>query len=256
MRDNQALLDRDPGYVRMLENLPDTLRRAWLEGDWDIFTGQYFTEFRREVHTCTPFPIPAHWRRYFTMDYGLDMLAGYWIALDPEGRAFVYRELYQSGLIIGEAAELIRRMTPPEEEIYQWFAPPDLWSRRQDTGRSVAEIFYDKGISLSQAENRRVAGWLELHEWLRVRDQGPGLQIFYSCPNLIRTLPALQFDEKRPSDVAAEPHELTHGPDALRYFAAGRPRAKEPEATQETWQWRHERPREDPAGYGEEIKII
>lgn len=255
-RDNQALLDRDPGYIRMLENLPDALRRAWLEGDWDIFTGQYFTEFRREKHVCRPFEIPQSWRRYFAMDYGLDMLAGYWIALSPEGRAYVYRELYRSGLIIGEAAELIRQMTAPEEEIYAWFAPPDLWNRRQDTGRSVAEIFYDKGICLTQAENKRVAGWMELHEWLRDGPQGPGLQIFETCPNLIRTLPALQFDEKRPNDAAQEPHELTHGPDALRYFAAGRPRPKTPAPEKEKWQWKHERPKGDPAGYGEEIRVI
>jgi phage terminase large subunit len=41
------------------------------------------------------------------MDYGLDMLAGYWIAVDPFDNAFVYREIYKSGLIISEAAKLI-----------------------------------------------------------------------------------------------------------------------------------------------------
>lgn len=255
VHDNQALVRQDPGYVRMLENLPEELRRAWLEGDWDIFVGQYFTEFRRDVHTVEPFEIPGHWRRYFTMDYGLDMLAGYWIAVDPEGAAWVYREVYQSGLIISEAAGLVKRLSGGEE-IHDYFAPPDLWNRRQDTGRSVAEVFYEQGIFLTKAGNDRVAGWLDLKEWLHPGERGPALRIFRSCPNLIRTLPALQFDEKRVNDVATEPHELTHGPDAIRYFVAGRPRPEKERPAPERYNWAHERPKPKANGYGEKITVV
>ncbi|MBN2997558.1 phage terminase large subunit [Ruthenibacterium lactatiformans] len=73
--DNHALMAHDPDYVRMLENLPEEQRRAWLLGQWDIFEGQYFAEFDRNVHVCRPYGIPAHWRRYVTLDYGMDMLA-------------------------------------------------------------------------------------------------------------------------------------------------------------------------------------
>ena len=45
------------------------------------------------------------------------------------------------------------------------------------------------------------------------------IKIFRTCTNLIRTLPQLLIDEKNPNDCAKEPHELTHAPDALRYFA-------------------------------------
>ena len=57
------------------------------------FAGQFFPEFRRQTHVIAPFPLPESWPRYFTMDYGLDMLAGYFIALDEQGRAYVYREI-------------------------------------------------------------------------------------------------------------------------------------------------------------------
>lgn len=226
--DNAALLEKDQGYVTMLENLPDDLRRAWLEGDWDIFEGQYFPEFRREIHVCEPFPIPSHWRRYFAMDYGLDMLAGYWIAMDELGQAWVYRELYRPGLIISQAAGEIREMTPLEEEISVWYAPPDMWNRRQDTGHSVADIFAGEGIPLVKASNDRIQGWMNVKEWLLPRPdqwggESPRLKIFSGCINLIRCLPLLRHDPKRPGDCAAEPHELTHAPDALRYFLAGRP---------------------------------
>ena len=53
------------------------------------------------------------------------------------------------------------------------------------------------------------------------------LRIFENCHNLIRTLPMLQYDEKNPNDCAKEPHELTHAPDAIRYFVAGRPLSTE-----------------------------
>jgi phage terminase large subunit len=109
--DNKALLERDPDYVRGLERLPEEMRRAWLEGDWGVFAGQYFTEFRRELHVAEPFSLPPEWRRYAALDYGLDMLACYWIALEPEGKAWVYRELYEPGLIISQAARRIRELS-------------------------------------------------------------------------------------------------------------------------------------------------
>lgn len=219
--DNGVLMKKDPGYVKMLEGLPPDLKRAWLEGDWDIFAGQFFSEFRRELHTCEPFCLPQHWRRYFTMDYGLDMLAGYFIAVDESGNAYVYREIYESGLVISQAAEKILRCG---ETVYQSFAPPDLWNRRQDTGRSVAEIFMEKGIYLTKAQNERIAGWMDLKEWLHTQPgQAPALKIFRNCPNLIRTLPQLRFSDDGSGDAATQPHELTHAPDAIRYFIAGRP---------------------------------
>lgn len=224
--DNRALVEQDTGYVKMLENLPEDLRRAWLDGDWNVFAGQYFSEWSEKTHVMEPFPIPAHWRRYFAMDYGLDMLAGYWIAVDTTGRAYVYREIYESGLIISEAAKKI--MAATNEKIDTYIAPPDLWNRRQDTGKSVADIFAEYGIYLVKAKNDRVQGWYNLKEWLKPTIDETGaeaanLRVFRSCEHLIESIPALQFDKKNPNDCANEPHEFTHGPDAIRYFVAGRP---------------------------------
>lgn len=232
VQDNRFLMEKDPDYLRRLENLSEKDRKALLYGDWDIFEGQYFTEWDRQLHVIEPFALPEHWRRYFVMDYGLDMLAGYWIALDPAGRAVVYRELYQPGLIISQAASAILQATPAGETIYQYLAPPDLWNRRQDTGKSVADLFAERGICLARAKNDRVQGWLGLKEWLRPTVDETGrpsanLRIFQNCVNLIRCLPAVQFDSRNPNDVAGEPHELTHSVDALRYFVAGRPRPGE-----------------------------
>lgn len=215
--DNKALMEADPGYVRMLENLPEDLRRAWLLGDWDVYEGQYFREFNRDTHVCGAFPIPAGWRRFVSMDYGLDMLACLWVALAPDGTAYVYRELYRPDMIISDAAAEMKRLSQGEE-IYAHLAPPDLWNRRQETGRSAAHWFGEAGLWLDRTSNDRVDGWLSVKEWLKVGPGGAKLRIFENCRNLIRCLPLLQHDGKNPSDVATEPHEITHAPDALRGF--------------------------------------
>lgn len=243
VQDNPFLMKNDPDYVVRLENLPDKEKKALLYGDWDIFEGQYFSEFDRNIHVIDPFLIPQHWRKYTSMDYGLDMLAHYWIAADTQGYIYVTNEIYESGLIVSEAVKKIQ-----EREIWTGnidrIAPPDLWNRQSLTGKSTALLFSENGFNLRQSNNDRVAGWYALKELLKVvettDDEGnklktSKLKIFSNCKNLIRTLPAVQFDEKDPNDVAREPHELTHAPDAIRYFAISwTSKANEPEQPKPT----------------------
>jgi phage terminase large subunit len=229
--DNKFLMENDPDYIRTLENLPENRRKAMLDGDWDIFEGQYFPEFSRDIHVIEPFAIPSDWRRYRALDYGLDMLACYWIAVDGQGKSYVYKELYQDNLIISDAAKAILRVNG-NDNIYATFAPPDLWNRRQETGKSAADLFRENGVLLTKVSNDRVQGWYNLKEWLKPFEDEQGiltakLVIFKNCTNLIRCLPQLQHDERDPNDVATEPHEITHAPDAIRYYCAGRPRAGE-----------------------------
>lgn len=231
--DNTVLMETNPEYVQSLESLPEDMRRAHLDGDWDAFAGQYFTEFDRSEHVINPIDIPPHWGRYLTIDYGLDMLAAYWIAIDTQHNAYVYRELYESDLIISDAAKKIKAMTPRGERIKIMYAPPDLWNRRQDTGKNAIDIFAEHGLYFVKAKNDRVLGWYNMKEWLKVyqsKDEQSGkprkhtrLKIFFNCKNLIRCIPQAQHDEKRPNDVATEPHEITHSIDSLRYFLADRP---------------------------------
>ncbi len=223
VQDNLFLLQKDPDYIRRLDNLPEKERKALKYGDWDIFDGQFFTEFDRKIHVCSPFVIPKTWRIYRTRDYGLDMCSVHWIAMDWNMNIWIYKELYESDLIVSDAAKKINEMTDEDEHIVADYAPPDLWNRNRDTGKSTMDIFAEHGQYLTKADNNRITGWLAVHEWLKVFEDEQGqltskLHIFSNCKNLIRTLPALQHDEKNPNDVAIEPHELTHAPDDLRYF--------------------------------------
>lgn len=219
--ENEYIMKNDPDYVKALESLPEDRKKAMLYGDWDIFEGQFFTEFKRNIHVIEPFEIPKDWYIYFVMDYGLDMLAGYWIAVDYNNNAYVFREVYESNLLVSQARDKIKEMT--NEQIYVYLAPPDLWNRHKETGKSTADIFAEGGIYLYKTNNDRVQGWLQVKEWLKVFKDEQGydtsrLKIFSTCKNLIRCLPQLQHDDKKVGDVANEPHEITHGPDAIRGF--------------------------------------
>lgn len=217
--DNEALMRSNPDYVKQLEMLPKELKKAWLYGEWDVFAGQFFTEFDARVHSAE-LTLPKVTEKYCALDYGLDMLAALFIAVDEEGRAYVYDEIYESGLIVSEAAA---KMREKKTEDMLFIAPADLWSRQKDSGKSTAELFAEGGIFLTKLTPNRISGWLALKEWLK-KDEGgrTAMMIDRKCKNLLRTLPLLMHDPQRQGDAATEPHEITHAPDALRYFASFR----------------------------------
>lgn len=232
--DNRFLMELDPDYEKRLDALPEKERKALREGNWDIFDGQYFTEFDRKIHVVEPFEIPDEWDRYRTIDYGLDMLACLWVAVDTQGNEYVYKELYESNLIISAAAQRIIEVNG-DDKIKCTYAPPDLWNRRNDTGKSAYDIFRENGVILRRSANNRIQGWYAVAEHLKVfeiEDEQTGekkktakLKFFNTCLNILRTLPVIQHDEKNPNDVAKEPHEFTHAPDALRGFCIERTKA-------------------------------
>ena len=217
--DNKYLMESDPDYKKRLMALPEAQRRALLEGDWNIFEGQYFSEFRQDVHVIDPFQIPKEWRRYRAFDYGLDRFACLWCAVSSDRDVFVYKEFCESDLIISEAAKKANAMNEEGEDIYATFAPPDMWTRTPESGKSKASLFAEHGIRFTRSSNDREAGWLSVKELLAVGTCGPRLRIFRQCEELCRCLPRLQIDRTKPCDTMQEPHEITHAPDALRAFS-------------------------------------
>ena len=217
--DNRFLKEGDPEYKKRLLALPERERKALLYGDWNIFEGQYFSEFSTAKHVCKPFEIPKGWRKYRSIDYGLDRTVCLWTAVSPENRYYVYREFCESDLPISASAKGITDRTPQNEDIYATLAPPDLWNRSQETGRTKASIFSEYGINFTKTSNDRETGWLAVKELLCDTGGEPRLKIFSTCTELIKCLPALTVDKLRPSDCSTEPHEITHAPDALRAFA-------------------------------------
>ena len=232
VEDNRDLMRASPDYAAALELLPPDVRRAHRYGDWDALSGAFFPEFRPALHVCTAFALPAHWPRYRAFDYGLDMFACLWIAVDEQGGCWVYRELARPGLIVSAAADAMLAAETPGEQISLTLAPPDLWSRQKDSGKTMAELFRQHGVGLVKASSSRIHGWMQVKELLRTDRGGqPRLRIFAGCSGLITQLPLLQHDPNDPSDCATVPHEITHLPDALRYFCVSRTLAAEPPET-------------------------
>lgn len=230
--DNTALMNSKEGknYLRMLAALPENIRAAHRHGDWDGLSGNYFPEFTLATHTCEPFTIPKGWARYRSFDYGLDMLACAWFAIAPNGRVYMYRELKQSGLIVSDAARAIRESTGYSEKIVCTYAPDDIWSRQKDTGKTMAEKFFEGEVPIVKASRSRVQGWLQVKEMFAPMEDGkPQLIVFNSCKEYIEDVQAIQASEKDPNDCATEPHDITHMNDAVRYFCISRAQAAEQE---------------------------
>lgn len=221
--DNSVLTSADPEYVRSLESLPPKMREAWLDGRWDVFEGQFLTEFNPEIHVCDYSVIPNNVRYYVAFDYGFDMLAALLVAYDREGGLYVIGEHCESNLTLSAAAEKVVDLCSSYDVEYV-VASPDLWNRRQDSGKSGFEIMQAVcGMPpMTRADNRRVPGWRILREYLNSKSGEPRLHICRSCPCLIRCLPALLCDRNRPEDASDEPHSVTHAPEALRYAVMSR----------------------------------
>ena len=219
VEDNTDLLKSSPDYVNALDLLPEDIRQAHRFGDWDALAGGFFPEFTPRTHVVKDFEINPAWAKFRAFDYGLDMFACLWVAVDFDGRCYVYREFAESKLIVSQAAGAALAATPYSERIEYTIAPPDMWSTMKDTGKTMAQVFLESGLGIVKANNSRVQGWMAVKEMLKpMKDGRPGLLVFESCKGLIDDIMAIQHDDKNPSDCAKTPHELTHRPDALRYF--------------------------------------
>lgn len=214
--DNDILLKKNEDYLHTLEKLPLHIKRAWLYGDWDILSGQFFPEFDYETHTCDEFEIPENFRIYTAMDYGLDMLAHYCIAVSPKGEVYVVDEIHEKNQIISMASEKI--LDVKFDEIHTRIAPPDMWGRSQESGKCKADLFAENGVYLTRCSNDIEAGLLAVKELLKIETKTK-FKIFRKCVNLIFSLTNILSDTLNPNVTANSPHEITHALDALRYFA-------------------------------------
>ncbi|MBK8113320.1 MAG: hypothetical protein IPK44_01730 [Candidatus Accumulibacter sp.] len=220
--DNPALAD---SYWEMLDTLPDDLRRAWREGDWDVFSGQAFKVWRRDAHVVAPFELPATWPKWRAIDWGSsNPFCCVWLCQNPDsGRVYVYREAYERGLIDRAQARLVKSMTPATEKIDYTLADPSMWTKKshEDSTFSTYDEYLAEGVYLQKADNERLTGKRKMSTMLEMGDDGAGssprpmLQVFETCVNLIRTLPALPYDKVNVEDVDSSAED--HAYDALRY---------------------------------------
>jgi len=265
--DNPALAIGDPSYRARLQALGTEDRKAQLEGDWNVFKGARFADFRTDVHVRDPeqllLPPPGTARRAVGIDYGSDHpFVALWGVEHVDGTLIVYREVSGRGLTPAEQAQMVLAAEDAEERTPTqpmptaldsacWAAPPDqprlIPTSASSTGASqrqllvngppdgsIAWTYQRHGLPVRQADKRRLEGTAAIAGRLKVRPDGrPRILISSACPGLISSLPAQQRDPKRPEDyLKLDGDDYV---DALRYlvmlFRDGEPTGTRPTAS-------------------------
>jgi hypothetical protein len=224
LQDNPYLAT-DGRYEMMLKALPPTQRQQLLDGNWDVAEGAAFTEFNPLDHVITPFDIPLSWEKIKGIDYGYaSESACVWGTVDPsDGTLIIYRELYKKGLTGVDLAAMLTNMELEDPMSVPGVLDTACWSRTGTIGPTVGETLQRAGHKLRRADKNRIQGKIQIHEYLKLQQSGrPRLQIFNTCPNLIRELQSIPLDKSNPEDVNT--HAPDHAYDALRYLIMSRPR--------------------------------
>ncbi len=234
--DNPQLLDNDPDYLTRLAALPEAERAALLYGDWSVFSGQVFIEWRNDpehyhdrtnTHVIAPFKVPQEWRIWCSMDWGYSKpFSVGWYAVDFEKRIYRIREFYgckdtpNTG-VMWEPALVAKKMLEIEADdpnlrgrrIFR-VADPAIWGTQ--TGESVAQTFARAGVYFDKGQHARIDGKMQIHHRLAFDEDGkPLLYVFNTCRHFIRTVPNLVYDEKNVEDIDTDGED--HIYDELRY---------------------------------------
>lgn len=229
LQDNPFLAE-DGEYERMLLSLPAVQRKQLLEGNWEINEGAAFAEFDTSIHVIPPFAMPTWWERTKGIDYGYaSESCCLWGAIDPEDKTLIiYRELYRKGLTGEVLGDTLNDMEADEVKSITGVLDTAAWARTGYTGPTIGEMLMLKGHKLRRADKNRVAGKVQIHEYLRPDERSgrPRLQIFNTCTNLIKELQGLPLSKSNPEDV--DTHSPDHAYDALRYLIMSRPRLDHP----------------------------
>jgi hypothetical protein len=224
-------------YTKNLQSAKPHIRAALLDGNWYVTANSYFGDVWNErIHLAKPFRLPADWPVFRSMDWGYKSFGCcHWWTMDPDENLFCMREYTFRGKTAREVAVRIREI---EEDMKLWdkrkrrsgihgVADTQLWEKRGEGGKSKAEEMQEEGVIWYPADKRsRDRNYERIHGRLGDAPAGetPGLVIFSTCHDLIRTLPALQTDQGNPESPmdGGEDHWLDSASYACAYASHGR----------------------------------
>ena len=259
--DNTALMKADPDYIKQLEALPPKLREAWLNGNWDIFEGQFFEELRTEpdmkaaalhgcglsreelkqqgrwCHVIEPLDLTQGSRRgwkilrSYDFGYGKPFSCAWW-ALDYDGVLYRILELYGC---TGTPNEGLRWTPDQQFQEISRIEGEHPWLRGKriegvadpaiwdaSRGESIADTAAKWGIYFTPGDNKRIPGWMQCHYRLQFDDEGRSrMYVFSNCAAFLRTVPLLCYHRHTPEDLDTELED--HVADEWRYMCMSRP---------------------------------
>ena len=208
--DNPIFLEANPQYLQNLEDLPEDLRRAYLEGDWNIFAGQFFKKLRAERHLMEPVDLHPQWVRFRAIDWGYNHpTVCVWAAVDYDNNIYIYRTYKEKEITTERTAKNILALTKPDENVVSTVAGHDLWARiktdEKSTDKTIADQMARNGLYLTRAVTDRIHGWNALREVLEWNENKPEpqLRIFNTPDNLklFGGLKRLIHDDLKKEDV-------------------------------------------------------
>lgn len=248
-QDNVALMAAQPDYLDQLRKLPPKLRKAWLEGRWDVYEGAFFEEFvddpehyddREWTHVIHDFTPLESWRVFRSYDWGYNRPAACgWYTIDGDGILYRVAELYFAAKDpdTGETIPNEGSKTPTDEqfrEIARMEREHPYLAGRQITGVADPSIFNANGgisiaenaakqrVYFSPGDNQRIPGWMQCHYRMMFDAEGrPRFYCFESCREFRRTIPLMQYDERIPEDLDTDMED--HIADEWRYACMSRP---------------------------------
>ena len=218
-----------PEYIKQLESLPAQQRKAYLEGSWDIFAGQYFTEINSK-HKIPPF-VPMYTNICGGMDWGYANPFSFHLAswfkvewrnkdneTEPFYRVRTFFEAYGKGKNPSEWSEIIKDqllkrydMTLSDVvDINGWVECDSMiFATNTDGSKSIFDQFVDADSRWARilkpavkGQGSRERGWQNMRSWLSLAPDGmPYWQWTTNCEALDRTLPQLIHDENNVEDV-------------------------------------------------------
>lgn len=179
-------------YLNTLRALPGVKRKRLYEGLWVQAEGAIYDEFSPDL-IVDPFPIPAHWPRVVGVDFGYNNpTAAQWWAISPDDVAYMYREIYHTGLAPAELADQLRHYSEGEE-IYRYFT---------DHAATDRATLRRNGISTLKAEKSVLAG-IEIVA-RRMRRDKRGYAKLYLLRNALVKVDGHLKEKGRPTCLADE----------------------------------------------------
>lgn len=224
--DNPILLDKNPQYLGWLASLPETLRKAWQDGDWNVAEGIAFPDFFYPLHVVKNFEIPANWMKFRACDWGFSSMAVcLWLAADEDNTIYVYRE-YKTKLV--DAPRFAANVLHLEqgENVRYGIIDGSVGDQRGISGPTVDEQMRMQGCVWRYADKTagsRIAGKNLIHKYLSADmfTNKPRLFVLDCCKELIEELSSLPIDKNNAEDVDTD--QPDHAYDALRYGLMSRP---------------------------------
>ena len=260
--DNLHLMRTQPEYLSFLRNLSPKLRAAWLDGDWDIYEGQFFEDFRPEVdmraaiaagvdlsaeelkrqhrwtHVIAPIRIKAHWPIYRSFDWGYSkpFSCGWW-AVDDDGVIFRIAELYGVQYSGKEpVADTGVKWTPEQvfSEIQRVEHEHPLLKGRSiqgiadpaiwdaEHGISIADTAAKYGIFFVKGDHERMPGWMQCHYRLHFDDNGYAMMYVFDTCTNFIRTIPTLQYDEHKKEDL-DTHGEDHAADEWRYFCMNRP---------------------------------